>query len=126
MLHQRQVLLIFVTIAILSGITVQSASGSLFEQFAIADTRFLSLINLTTLLSIAGGALTFFGLIRNQRAVTYFDEVVDEMTKVTWPTREEALRAATTVVTTSAIVASLIAFYDFMWKNIANFFLYTG
>ena len=53
-------------------------------------------------------------------------EVVDEMIKVTWPTRDEAIRGATTVLTTSAIVASLVAFYDFFWKNVANFFLYNG
>lgn len=126
MLHQRHVLMIFVVIAIVAGVTVQSASGSLFEQFAIQDRRFFSLVNLTTLLSIAGGGLTFLGLVRNQRAVTYFDEVVDEMIKVTWPTREEALRGATTVITTSAIVSFAIAFYDFFWKNVANIFLFNG
>ena len=126
MLHQRQVLLIFVVISIVSGATVQSASVSLFEQFAVPDTRFLSLVNLTTLLSLTAGAGTFVGLIRTPRSVAYFDEVVDELTKVTWPTREEALRAATTVVTTSAIVALLVAFYDLLWKNVADFFLYNG
>ena len=126
MLHQRYVLMIFVVIAIVAGVTVQSASASLIEQFALMDRRLFSVVNVSTLISVASGGITFLALVRNQRAVTYFDEVVDEMIKVTWPTREEAIRGATTVLTTSAIVAFMIAFYDFFWKKVANLFLFNG
>jgi preprotein translocase SecE subunit len=124
MQHQRYVLLIFVACAILIGVTVQAAGVSLFEQFAIADTRLFGLTNLSTLIALAGGAITFVGLIRYPPAVSYADEVVDELLKVTWPTREETLRAATTVVVTTGLIAALVGFYDLVWKNLADFFLF--
>ncbi len=68
----------------------------------------------------------FVGLIRSSQAVQYFDEVVDELHKVTWPTREETLRAATTVVFTALFVALLIGGYDFLWKSVADLVLYGG
>ena len=126
MLHQRYVLLTFVVASLLIGVAAQSATVSLFEQFAIADLRLGGFVNVTTLLSIASAALVFAGLIRSPRAVTYFDEVLDELFKVTWPTRDETLRAATTVVVTTLMIASLIGVYDLLWKNLADIFLYNN
>lgn len=124
MLHQRYVLLIFVAIALLVGVSAQSAFGALVDQFDFLDQRRLEFINDTTILSIVFAVATFVGLIRTMRAITYFDEVVDELFKVTWPTREETLRAATTVVVTTVLIASVIGLYDLMWKKVANVFLF--
>lgn len=126
MLHQRYVLLTFVVASLLLGVAAQSAIVSLLEQFAIADLRLASVVNVSTLLSVAIGAVSFAGMIRSPRAVSYFDEVIDELFKVTWPTREETLRAATTVVVTTLMIAFLIGVYDLLWKNLADIFLYNN
>jgi preprotein translocase subunit SecE len=125
MQHQRYVLLAFIVGAILLGLTVQAGSTSIFEQFAIADQRVLGVANVSTLLSLATSVVAFAIVMRTQRAVTYVDEVVDELTKVTWPTREETIRAATTVVFTTLFVATVITAYDFIWKKLADIFLFT-
>ena len=125
MQHQRYVLLSFVAAAVLVGVSLQAASVSLFEAFAIQDLRVAGVVNSTTLLSVAGAIVTFVGLLRSRRAIEYVDEVVDELTKVTWPSREETIRAATTVVFTTLFVAALLGFYDFVWKNLADVFLFT-
>ncbi len=126
MQHQRFVMLIFVVAAMLLGSAVQAASVSMFERFAIVDLRLAGLVNLTTVLSFGSAVALFVGLIRSSQAVQYFDEVVDELHKVTWPTREETLRAATTVVFTALFVALLIGGYDFLWKSVADLVLYGG
>lgn len=125
MQHQRYVILVFVATGILAGVITDSACVALFERFAVADTRLLGLLNLSTLISLFVGIATFFGMLRSPVAVTYFDECIDELYKVTWPTREEAIRAATTVVVTTLMIAALVGGYDFLWKNVANVFLYT-
>jgi len=119
-------MLIFVAMAVLLGLAVSSASVSLFERFSIADVRMGGVVNLTTLVSLGSSVVLFVGLIRNSQAVQYFDEVVDELHKVTWPTREETLRGATTVVFTTLFVALLIGGYDYVWKSVANLVLYGG
>jgi len=125
MQHQRWVVLAFVVLSIVVGWTVQAGSVSAFGQFAIPDTR-LGPITLTTLLAVFAGGITMIALLRNEKAVKFTDEVVDELTKVTWPTREETVRASTTVVVTTLLVAVLLAVYDFVWKNIADLVLFQG
>lgn len=125
MSKQRYVLLVFVIGAALIGLTIQAASVSGFAQFAIPDTRWGGLAHTSTLLALAGGALTFAVLLRSRAAVTYATEVVGELLRVTWPTRDEAVRGATTVVMTSLFIAALIAVYDLTWKNLADLVLFT-
>lgn len=123
---QRYVLLVFVTVAILVGLTLQAATVSAFAQFAYPDNRVGEVIHTSTLASLAGGGLTFVGLLRSRAAVTYTTEVVGELLRVTWPSREEAVRGATTVVATSLFIAALVAVYDLTWKNLADLVLFTG
>ena len=125
MSKQRYVLLVFVFAAVLIGIAVQSASSSAFAQFALPDDRVLGIMNTSSFIAMLAGAATFLVLIRNRPALTFVGEVVGELVRVTWPTREETVRAATTVVLTTLFMASLLAVYDFTWKNVADLFLFT-
>ena len=125
MSKQRYVLLVFVIAAVLIGISVQSAATSAFAQFALPDDRVLGILNTSSILAILGGAATFLVLIRNRPALKFVGEVVGELVRVTWPSREETVRAATTVVLTTVFMASLLAVYDFTWKNVADLILFT-
>lgn len=125
MSNQRYVLLSFIAGAILVGLTVQAASVSAFAQFAWPDRRLLGILSTTSALALVSGAATFVGLLRSRKAVSFTDEVVGELRKVTWPTREESVRASTTVVLTTLFVAGLLAAYDFIWKNLADLVLFT-
>ena len=125
MQHPRYVVLIFAVGGLVAALSTKSASVSLFEQYGIADMRILSVIETSSLIAIALGLLVFVTLLRVRQAVSYVDEVVDEVSKVTWPTREETLKAATTVIGTTVFVAVLIGMYDFLWKALADRFLYS-
>ncbi len=132
MRHQRWIVLSFVIAAGLVFVTMDAALASAFAQFGLEDQKFTQLalggrgnpgslsITTTSVLAFLGGATTFIALIRNKKAVAFTDEVVDELSKVTWPTKDETIRATTTVVVTTAIVAALLGVYDFMWKNVAD------
>jgi preprotein translocase SecE subunit len=122
---QRYVLLVFVIGAILVGVTVQAATVSGFAQFAYPDNRWFGLVHTSTLLAVLTGGATFAVLVRSRVALTYTGEVVGELLRVTWPTRDESVRAAATVVMTAVFVAALIAVYDFTWKNLADLVLFT-
>lgn len=124
MQHQRWVVLSFLVAAVLVGWTVQAASVSGFAQFAIPDQR-MGPVTLSTVLALVAGAITLVALLRNEQWVAYTDECVDELSKVTWPSREETIRASTTVVVTTLLVAALLGLYDFVWKNLADLVLLT-
>jgi len=122
---QRYVLLVFVVGAILAGLTVQAAAVSAMAQFAYPDDNWFGVIHTSTALALLGGGGTFLGLIRTRAAVTYTTEVVGELLRVTWPSREESLRAATTVIGTSLFIAATIAICDLGFKNLADIVLFT-
>jgi len=71
----------------------------------------------------SGGSSTSGGgsFLTNNRIVTYFREVSDEMAKVTWPTREDTIRLTWIVLITTVIAAlvlgglSLIMSYVIRW-----------
>lgn len=125
MRHQRFVLLAFVVGAFFVGAVVESATSSAFLQMAVEDVRLLGPITASTGLSVVSGVVTFVALAKSRSAVKFVGEVVGELFKVTWPTRDEALQASSTVIFTALFVALLIGVYDFVWKNIADFFLFT-
>ena len=125
MRYQRYVLLSFVIAAILTGMAVQAGVVSGFARFAVPDTRLLGLVNTSSSLAVLSGVIVFGALVRNVRATTFSDEVIGELAKVTWPTRDEAVKASTTVVLTTLFTAGLLAVYDLLWKRLADLILFT-
>lgn len=123
MKYTSYVLLSFVIGAILLGLTVQAAVVSGMAQFAIPDERMLGLLNQSSIAAIGAAVFSFFMAIRNQNVMRFVDEVVSELRQVTWPTRDETVRASTTVVLTTFFTAALLAFYDVIWKNLADLVL---
>lgn len=124
MKRSRYVLLAFVVGAFLSGWVVQAAMVSLLAQLEYPDTRLLGVVSISALTGLLAGAATFGGLLSNREAKRFTDEVVGELARVTWPSREETLRATTTVVVTTLMVAALLGVYDLFWKNLADLILF--
>jgi len=118
MLHQRYVLLAFVAAAILVGATTQSAAVSLIEAMHIPNMQ-IGFVTMSSAFSVGAAGATFVGLLRSRKAVSYADEVVDELTKVTWPSKDETLHASTTVLFTTLFTAAVLAGYDVLWKLLA-------
>lgn len=126
MRHQRFVVLSFIAAGVLAGVSAQAGLVSGFGQFAVPDTRIGGLVNLSTALSVGLAALTFMVLLRNEQAVAFTDEVVEELTKVTWPTRDETVRASTTVVVATLFTAAVLGGYDYLWKQVADLVLFNA
>ncbi|OHA00970.1 MAG: preprotein translocase subunit SecE [Candidatus Sungbacteria bacterium RIFCSPHIGHO2_02_FULL_49_12] len=57
------------------------------------------------------------------KLVTYIKEARQELMKVTWPTREEAIRSTIVVVAVSLAVALFLGGVDFVLAYILNRFI---
>jgi preprotein translocase SecE subunit len=125
MSHQRFVILAFVLGSAFLASVLEAGVSSVFLQMAWEDTRHLGLVSTSTLVALLAGFGCFFALIRNSAALRFTDEVIGELWKVTWPTRDEALQATTTVIFTAVFVAAIVGVYDLVWKKMADFFLFT-
>ena len=129
MRHLTWVILSFVVTAFLVIIVMSSAVASAITRFGWVDASPWGLAWLppiSTLVALTAGIGTFVALIRNRQVMMFTDEVVGELARVTWPTRDETVRASVVVIFTTIFSASLLAAYDFLWKNVADYFLFTG
>lgn len=72
--------------------------------------------------AIAGATAIFgtFALYRHPAVNKLADEVVSELSKVTWPTRDEVWTSTIVVVVTSIVAAVYTGAFDAMWSAITN------
>lgn len=126
MKHQRYVMLAFVVGSVLAGIAVDAASVSAFAATGTPNAQIAGLISYSVALSVMFSFMMFFILIRSASAVEFSDQVVGELFRVTWPSKDETVSASTTVVVTTIFVASVIGVYDVIWNFVASIFLFAG
>ena len=67
---------------------------------------------------IAGAAAVV--ALRNERLVTLANEVTLELTKVSWPTRQETFAATIVVIVTVLIAATYLGLCDYVWSFFSN------
>lgn len=126
MSNQRFITLAFVVAAIVAGVTVRAAAVEVIATVGWADPLVLHLLPVSILLALGVGILTFFVLLRNERAVSFTDEVVVELSKVFWPGREETVNSTTVVLITTFTLALSLALYDYVWAKITGVFLFSS
>lgn len=67
------------------------------------------------LIAAAVGIATFVVLLRSEKVNTFVNEVITELSKVTWPNRKETV-LSTGVVSVLVAICSLILFgFDMLW-----------
>jgi preprotein translocase subunit SecE len=71
---------------------------------------------------VAALALFVF-LMKYPKATPFFDDVVSELKKVTWPTREDVTRSTTVVLVCIGLAAGFIAVVDLGWGKLFSLLL---
>lgn len=130
MRHLTTTILTFVIAALLTAWIVSTALSSGFSYFGTSE--YLDFIDPRWIrpgvgvVSVLSGLAVLGALIRNPTAMSFTDEVIEQLLRVTWPSRDETVQASVTVVFTTLFVAGILSAYDFVWKNIADTFLFSG
>lgn len=122
--NQRAVTVLFIVGGLLAGVFVRSLSGAVIEYAHLPNPLVVGIALPAILGAISGGA-TSIALLRTERARAFTDDVVTELQRVTWPTREETLGNTGIVVSATLFFASLLSAYDFLWARLTGIFLYT-
>lgn len=124
MSNQRFIVLTFFALAVALGATLRSAAVSVLLWTGNADPMVGGLVAASGLVGVLGGLLAFFILLSNRAAVQFTDEVIGELAKVTWPTREETMSASVTVVITTAVFLLSLAVFDTVWSRVTEVVLF--
>jgi preprotein translocase subunit SecE len=64
---------------------------------------------------VAGGGLAFY-FWQQERTRQLAQEVVGELSRVTWPTRPELGAATVVVIVTSIVMSIVLGLFDFLWS----------
>lgn len=70
--------------------------------------------------SLLAAAVVAWSLYRREPARRLITEIVAELAKVTWPSRDETYVASVVVIITSIIAAAVIGSFDFVWSAITD------
>jgi preprotein translocase SecE subunit len=96
-------------------------SRSAIQYFYLTFYQIRRLPGITFLreaLPFALGATTFVILIRHPKVNMVLEEVVAELKKVTWPTRQEVVRSTTVVLICILIASFILAGFDLVWGKV--------
>lgn len=125
--NQRAITLLNLVVGVAAALFVQSAAvGAIAYLPGFEDPSFGGVVSGSVVAAAIVGALTFAVLNKHERARAFTDTTVDELRKVTWPSRDDTT-AQTVVVITAALGFGLLMFiYDFGWANLTKVVLYSG
>jgi preprotein translocase subunit SecE len=88
-----------------------------------ADRILFMDVQLSLALGVVLGVGIAFFLYRNDKVFTWSNEVAVELSKVTWPDREDTMRSTYVVVIFSFIISAILAAFDFVWKYTTDWLL---
>jgi preprotein translocase subunit SecE len=74
----------------------------------------------STAVGAALAAVITLALYKNEKVSRVSSEVVGELAKVTWPSREETQVSTVVVIVTSIIAAIIIGSFDAIWSTITD------
>jgi preprotein translocase subunit SecE len=124
--NQRYIVLAFLAFAAVLGAAVHGIAVPLVARFNLSDPEILpGVANATSVVSIVLSVAIFIALMRMPSVISYTDEVISELRKVVWPTRDETVRNATIVLATVLIRSAILGTYDYIWGAITKVFLYS-
>jgi len=124
MSNQRYILLSLMAIAIVVGVTTSSVAADVLARVDTGNPVTAG-IALSGWAGIVTMVLTFAVLLRTKRVYIFSDEVVTELRRVTWPTREETIRSSSVVVGFTLVLAGVLAVYDYLWVTITRAVLFS-
>ena len=105
---------------LLGGLLLYATLSKLFKAIAFAlnvpDLEILgdqfTVSNALSLVIAAGAAVVAF---KNERAYGFSSEVVAELKKVTWPSKQETRTATVVVIITTLILGAILSVFDAVW-----------
>ncbi len=114
---KKYVHLVFLVAMIIFSWFFIKATDLVWSYFARPSELWVNFIGI--LLGI--GSVAYYW--RKEEVFEQVEAVVSELSRVTWPTREETSSATVVVIITVFIAAGLMGFFDFFWAVVTDWIL---
>ncbi len=118
--NYKNIVITFVCVGILAWFPLSTLMYNIFDLLAnwVSNPKILGVVELSNLVSIVLCALIVVGLVKNQGAYNFTNEVFIELGKVSWPIKKgigipffekiRQLRESTLVVLVSIVLLSVV------------------
>jgi preprotein translocase subunit SecE len=120
--HQKWVNLSYLALAALVGYIVFSMSAKLIGAYDL-EARVRNVDLIVRVLSVVMGGVLFAVLYRNDHANQFMNEVMVELSRVTWPTQKETTSATIVVVVMVVISGIILGLLDQLWVSMLKWIL---
>jgi preprotein translocase SecE subunit len=110
----RWVQLAFVAFALLLLWLLDKVITVVWNKFAEPEPLYV------TLAAVVLSGATTFALYRHATVSRVASEIVGELAKVTWPSREEIQASTIVVIVTSIIASIIVGAFDAAWSTITD------
>jgi preprotein translocase subunit SecE len=112
--NQKWVNLSYLAVAVLLGYVVFTTGLKISGTYDL-EARIRSIDLIVRIISLAAAALLFLGLWRNEKANQFMNEVVLELSRVSWPTQKETTSATFVVLVMVLISGMILGALDYLW-----------
>jgi preprotein translocase subunit SecE len=115
--YQKWVNLSYIALAAMVGYIVFALAIRLVGVYDL-ETRVQNVELIVRGLSLGAGGLLFLILWRHEKANTFMNEVMVELSRVTWPTQKETTSATFVVIIMVLISGAVLGFLDYVWTQL--------
>lgn len=119
---QKWVNLSYLAVAALLGYLVLTLATKLVGTYDL-ETRVRNVEMIIQIGSVACGAILFGILYRNDKANQFMNEVMLELSRVTWPAQKDTTSATIVTIVMVLISGMLLGFLDYVWTNLMKVLL---
>jgi preprotein translocase subunit SecE len=117
---------IILTFYIVSSLIVGFMLRTGIQYFYSISFRIRQIPGITAIreaVPVAIALILFAFLARHKRYNDLLDDVVSELKKVTWPSREDVVRSTVVVLACIAIASLILGFFDVFWGKVVGYLL---
>jgi preprotein translocase subunit SecE len=120
--YQKWVNLSYLVLAVLAGYIVSTLGVRIAATYDL-ETKVRNIDLIVRIASVAAGAILFFILYRHERANQFMNEVMVELSRVSWPTQKETSNATIVVIVMVLISGVILGLLDYIWTQLLKLIL---
>jgi preprotein translocase subunit SecE len=120
--NQKWVNLSYLAVSVLTAFIVFTLSMKPTSAYDL-ESRVRSIEMILRISSLVIGALLFVGLYRNEKVNQYMNEVVVELSRVTWPNQKETTSGTIVVIIMVLLSAGVLWLFDSIWSYLIQWIL---
>ena len=123
--RQRYVVAGVVGLAVILGLSLAHGLQWIWTEFGLTDPFIFGVrdLPLTSVLGYGLAAAAGFFVLKHGKTHALAVEIVDELARVTWPSREETGNATVVVIVTVLVCSVYLGVFDAFWMWVTNMIL---